>query len=170
MSSKKSENKPLKKTDKKSDEKIALLQEENDKLKELAARAQADLQNAKSRMEKEASASRIFAEENLLKGLLPTIDNFQRAFTHLPEDISSHDWVKGLQAVENAFLLELSSVGLKKMESLGQVVNPHIHDVLQEGEGEKGIITEVFEEGYLLHEKVLRPAKVMVGNGENEAM
>lgn len=144
------------------------VKEELERLKELAARAQADLQNAKGRMEKEAQEMRTYAVESMVGRLLPTVDNFQRAFAHLPEDLKDHDWVKGLQAVEQAFIRELSDVGLHQIESLGQPINPEHHEVLQAGPGEKDVITEVFDEGYLLHEKVLRPAKVKVGDGTDD--
>mgnify|MGYP001183056300 CR=1 FL=1 len=140
-------------------------EQELDRLKELAARAQADLQNAKGRMEKEAQQIRSYAVEGMLLRLLPTVDNFQRAFSHLPEDLKDHDWVNGLQVMEQAFIKELGEVGLTQIESLGQQVDPELHEVLQAGPGEKDIITEVFEEGYLLHDKVLKPAKVVVGDG-----
>jgi len=144
---------------------LEVVRQELERLKDLAARAQADLQNAKVRMDKEAQEMRTYAVESMLRRLLPTVDNFQRAFAHLPEDLSDHDWVKGLQAVELAFITELSDVGLQQIESLGQPVNAEQHEVLQAGPGEKDVITEVFEEGYLLHDKILRPAKVKVGDG-----
>lgn len=142
----------------------ALLQE-NAKLKDLAARAQADLQNAKSRLDKEAGDSRKYASEGLLRTLLPTIDNFQRAFAHLPEDLQEHEWVKGVQAVEQAFMNDVQAAGLQRMNSLGEPSDPQLHEILQMGPGEEGVVTEVFEEGYVLHDKVLRPAKVKVGDG-----
>ena len=67
---------------------------------ELAGRAQADLQNAKDRMQKEGEELRKFALENTLLLLLPTIDNFQRAFEHLPEDLEGNEWVGGVIAIE----------------------------------------------------------------------
>jgi molecular chaperone GrpE len=140
-------------------------QQEAQRLKELAARSQADLQNARGRMEKEAQDMRTFALEGIVRRLLPTVDNFQRAFAHLPEDLKDHDWVQGLQATEQAFLKELSDAGLSHIESLGQPVNADHHEVLQTGPGEKDKVIEVYEEGYLLHDKVLRPAKVQVGDG-----
>lgn len=135
------------------------------KLKDMAARAQADLQNAKARMEKEAQDIRSFAMQGLLEKLLPTIDNFARAFDHLPEELQDHDWVKGLQATEQQLMADLASVGLTKIESLGQMVDPNLHEVLQTAEGEKDTVVQVLEEGYSLNGKVIRAAKVVVGNG-----
>jgi len=144
-------------------------QQEAERLKELAGRSQADLQNARSRMEKEARDMRAFALEGIVLKLLPTVDNFRRAFAHLPEDLQGNDWVRGLQATEQAFLKQLSDVGLTHIECLGQPVNAEQHEVLQVGQGEKDVVTDVFEEGYLLGGKVLRPAKVRSGDGTQAA-
>ena len=137
------------------------------RLKEMAARAQADLQNAKERLERDAAAMRSFAVAGLLTQLLPTLDNLQRAFDHLPEELVEHDWVKGVKAVEEHLMAELASAGLSKVTALGEVVDAEKHEVLQTGPGEQNRITEVFEEGYELNGKVLRPAKVKVGDGSN---
>ena len=145
---------------------IEALQDECDRLKDLAARAQADLQNAKIRMQREAEDLRKYALEGLVMQLLPTVDNFQRAFAHLPEDLAQHDWAKGVQAVEQDFIRVLTAAGLSKIESMGQAVDPHKHEVLQTENKEKDVITQVFEEGYEYAGKVLRPAKVQVGTGE----
>jgi molecular chaperone GrpE len=74
--------------------------------------------------------------------------------------------VKGLQATEQQLVSDLASVGLKQIESLGQPVDPQKHEVLQADEGEKDIVVQVLDEGYELNGKVIRPAKVVVGNGE----
>jgi molecular chaperone GrpE len=135
------------------------------KMKDLAARSQADLQNAKARMERERAELAAFALEAMLKKLLPTIDSFQRAFQHLPEDLKSHEWVKGVIAIERQLLKELETAGLQRMSSIGSVVDPQRHEVLQQGPGEKDVVTAVFEEGYEMHGKVLRPATVKAGDG-----
>ncbi|KKW37300.1 MAG: Protein GrpE [Candidatus Peribacteria bacterium GW2011_GWC2_54_8] len=140
--------------DSKCQQELSAVTKELERLKEMAGRAQADLQNARERMRREAQEVRAFALE---------------AFAHLPEELKNHDWVKGLQAMEQAFIKELSDVGLQQIASLGKPVNPAYHEVLQAGPGEKDVITEVFEEGYLLREKVLRPAKVKVGDGTENA-
>lgn len=135
------------------------------KMKDLAARAQADLQNAKARAEREATDLRMFASESILRKILPTLDNFQRAFLHIPSDLTSNEWVKGVQAIESELMRHVSDVGLKRMNSLGEVVDPARHEVLSVGPGEADKVVDVFEEGYELHGKVLRPAKVKAGDG-----
>lgn len=135
------------------------------KLKDIAARAQADLQNAKARVERDAEDLRKFASESIVRRMLPTLDNFQRAFVHIPEELQNHEWVRGVTAIESDLMRSMSDVGLKRMKSLGEVSDPHRHEVLSIGPGTEGVVTEVFEEGYELHGKVLRPAKVKVGDG-----
>lgn len=150
-----------------------VLQQEAEKLraevqqfKELAARAQADLQNARARMGKEAEEMRIFASELLIRQLLPTISNLRRACRHLPADLASHEWVKGVLSTEQEMMRQLKSIGLESMDAMGKAVDPLSHEVLLAREGEEGKILEVIEEGYLFRGKVLRPAKVVVGSGE----
>lgn len=141
------------------------LRTEAARLKDIAGRAQADLQNAKDRLERERQDVAKFALAGAMTKMLPTLDNLQRAFQHLPEDLKHHEWVKGIVAIEGDFVRVLSELGLKRMESMGQTLDPTRHDVLQTGPGEKDTILEVFEEGYELNGKVLRPAKVRVGDG-----
>lgn len=146
-----------------------MLQAELQKFKELAARAQADLQNAKMRVERERSEVGAFATEEVLRRILPTLDNFRRAFVHLPSEFEGHEWVKGLRATEQEFFRQLEAVGLKRMSSADSLVDPSKHEVLMTGPGEAGKILEVFEEGYELNGKVLRPAKVRVGQEQGSS-
>lgn len=139
------------------------------KLADIAGRAQADLQNAKARLEKNAEELRTYAAEGVLLRLLPVIDNFQRAFQHLPEDLKTHEWVKGVAAVEQELLRQVGELGLKKIDALGKPVDPAKHEVLLQGPGEQGIVTEVLQDGYELHGRVLRPAKVKAGDETGHA-
>jgi molecular chaperone GrpE len=71
--------------------------------------------------------------------------------------------VKGIVAIEQDFLRQVGDMGLRRFESLGQALDAERHEVLMQGDGQAGVITEVLEEGYELHGKVVRPAKVKVG-------
>lgn len=142
---------------------VTALKEQVAKLTDLAARAQADLQNAKVRMQKDGDEIRKYATETVIKKLLPVIDNFQRGFSHLPKELAGNEWVNGITAIELSLMKELGEMGLKRMESKGQQVDTARHEVITVGPGKEGEITEVFEEGYELNGKVIRPAKVRVG-------
>ncbi|OIO53051.1 nucleotide exchange factor GrpE [Candidatus Peregrinibacteria bacterium CG1_02_54_53] len=142
------------------------LKQEADRLKDIAGRAQADLQNAKERLERERQDVGKFALAGALTRLLPTIDNFQRAFQHLPQELSVNDWVKGVAAIEQELVKQVTDLGLQKINALGQPLDPAKHEVLQTGPGEQDTVIEVFEEGYEFNGRILRPAKVKVGDGQ----
>lgn len=148
---------------------LEALRQEANRLKDIAGRAQADLQNAKERLERERQDVAKFALAGAMTKMLPTLDNLQRAFLHLPEDIKNHEWVKGIQAIENDLMRVLTDLGLKRMESLGQTLDSARHEVLQTGPGEQSKVIESFEEGYEFNGRVLRPAKVRVGDGTVKA-
>ncbi|MEQ1849798.1 MAG: nucleotide exchange factor GrpE [Candidatus Peribacteraceae bacterium] len=141
------------------------LLKELERYKEVASRSQAELLNAKARMEKEAGELRKFVAEGVILKLLPTIDNLQRAIQHLPEDLQKNEWVKGVVSTEQQLLKELESLGLRRFESLGQTIDSEKHEVLMQGAGETGMVIEVLSDGYELNGKVIRPAKVKAGGG-----
>ncbi len=135
------------------------------KLTDMAARAQADLQNAKGRMQRDREELGRFATENVVRLLLPVLDHFRRAVEHLPKDRKDDEWTKGVLAIEQEFFRVLSELGLARMEVLGAQVDTARHEVLSVGPGAEGEVTEVFEDGYEIAGKVIRPAKVKVGDG-----
>ncbi len=145
------------------EKKIAELTEQLKKSSDIASRAQAELQNAKARLEREAGELRKFASEAVLMRLLPTIDNLQRALKHLPKDLEKNEWVRGIVAVEQDFLKQVGDMGLKRFESVGQKIDAERHEVLMQVKGDEGKVVEVLEDGYELHGKVVRPAKVKAG-------
>ncbi len=149
--------------------KITELTEQLKKATDVASRAQAELQNAKARQEREAGELRKYASEAVLMKLLPTIDNLQRALKHLPKELESSEWVKGIVALEQQFIKQVSDMGLKRFESVGQPLDAERHEVLMQGAGDAGKVVEVIEDGYELHGKVVRPAKVKVGDGAKAA-
>lgn len=147
------------------EKKVLELSEQLRKASEVASRAQAELQNAKIRLEREATEMRKFAAEAVLLKFLPTIDNLQRALKSLPKDLEANGWVKGIVALEQEFLKQVGEMGLKRFESLGQPIDSSRHEVLMQGAGVADTVVEVLEDGYELHGKVVRPAKVKAGGG-----
>lgn len=131
------------------------------RLTDIAARAQADLQNFKMRMERDASDLRVFVQSGMLLKIIPILDDLRRAMNHAPSR-------EGLEHILGKLEKVLSDAGAKKIEAVGKPVDPLRHEVINSGPGEKGIITAVHEEGYELSGRVLRPAKVQVGDGKNE--
>lgn len=142
--------------------------DELSQMTETAKRVVADFQNYKRRVEEEKKSWAIFANLELIKNLLPIFDNFKRAQTHAPKDANEETmkWLEGIGMSINQLEKLLQDFGVKKIESLGQKFNPDFHEALAQDKGEKDMVIEELESGYTLGDKVLRHAKVKVGNGE----
>jgi molecular chaperone GrpE len=125
-----------------------------------------ELQNFKRRAEEEKISFIHFANANFILELLPALDNAHRALEHAPEDPKLQEWVNGATATLKQFETLFKEKGLKTIETTNQSFNPEYHEALLVENGPKNIIMKELEKGYLLNERVLRRAKVSVGNGE----
>ena len=132
-------------------------------------RAQADFINYKRRIEQERQDYAAFASAGLAQALLPVLDDLERALKAIPPDFADHDWVEGVKAVERKFRTSLESQGVKQIEALGQPFDPNFHEAARRAEGPEGIVIEEYQKGYMLNDKLLRPARVVVGSGEEQA-
>lgn len=135
-------------------------------LKDQLLRSAADFDNAKKRLLKEREEFIKFSQENLIRELLPVLDNFDRALAHLPEtkDPSVKGVIAGIQMVFKQISEILKNQGLKRLETAGKTFDPHCHEAVgyvEKGGREDEIIEEV-EPGYMLHDRLLRAAKVRV--------
>jgi molecular chaperone GrpE len=131
-------------------------------------RAQADFINYKRRTEQERQEFARFANADLVLSLLPVLDDLDRALEHIPPKFARNDWVEGVRAVARKFRSTLEAQGVKPIEALGQPFDPNFHEALRQDRGQEGIVIEEYQKGYTLHDKLLRPARVVVGNGEPE--
>lgn len=131
-----------------------------------AKRAIADLQNYKKQAEEEKSRLINLGEVEVLKQLMPVIDNFSLAFTHIPKDSQNNDWIKGIQQIQTQLLSIFKNIGLEEIPSVGFACDPHLHEAISIIPGEKNQIIHEIEKGYTFNGKVLKASKVIVGNGE----
>ncbi len=140
--------------------------EENEELQrvtELAKRAMADLQNLKRRQEEEKIHWIRMANADLMKKLLPILDNLDLAKKHMPE--GAEGWYKGIEMSINQLQQTMQDAGLTPFETVGQPFDPEKHEAITQGPGEKDTIIEEFEKGYILGDRIIRHAKVKVGDG-----
>jgi molecular chaperone GrpE len=135
------------------------------KMKDIAQRALADLQNFKRKADEERPNLVGIGQVGILMDLLPVLDNFKRAFNHIPTDLSENEWVKGVSQIEKQFISIINSVGLQEIPSIGQPADPNLHEVVTTAPGEKDQIVSEIEKGYTFKNKVLRASKVVVGQG-----
>ena len=131
-------------------------------------RAQADFINYKRRSEKEKEDARNFADSTLIRGLLPIIDDLERALAAIPPRQTKLGWIEGIKLIERKLKTTLEAQGISPIEALGEPFDPHFHEALMQGKGEEGIVVEEIQKGYMLHDRVIRPSKVVVGSGESD--
>ena len=147
-------------------QKIEALTQKNAELETNWKRAAADLLNFRKQAEVERASSMKFANEKILNALLPILDNFERAAAHTPAELKDNEWAKGIAAIEAQLATVLTSFGLEKIAAgIGDAVDPNQHELIATGPGAINTITEIFEAGYKLGNKILRATKVRVGNG-----
>jgi molecular chaperone GrpE len=131
-------------------------------------RAQADFINYKRRTEEERQDFNNFANASLILSLLPVVDDLERALDAVPPKYKKSDWIEGIRLVERKFKTILEGQGVKPIKAYGEAFNPNFHEALRQDKGKEGVVIEEFQKGYMMHDKLLRPAKVVVGNGEEE--
>ncbi len=165
---------------------LTLLQSEIERLSEALAeaeakaaqnldgwqRAQASFVNYRKRAEAEKNEWQTYANAGLLTRLLPVLDDFNRAFTNIPADNTCQNWLGGIQLVMQKLQRLLEIEGVKPIEiQSGQPFDPYFHEAVQYLEvpdAADGAIIAEMQRGYLLAERVLRPAMVIVAKQPSE--
>ncbi len=125
-------------------------------------RALADFDNFKKRVAIEQDNFVQFANENLIKELLPALDNFERAF----KTVKSHkdEFIKGMALVKKQLEDGLKKFGVTEIESLGKPYDPNFHEAIIQKESDKpeNTVIEEMQKGYTLNGRLIRPSMVIV--------
>ena len=146
---------------KKLEEKEKKAQENHDRLLRMAA----DLDNYKKRAAKEKEEWVRFANEDLLKAVLPFADNLERAVSHSENTKDVQSLVDGVKLTIQQFLQALTKFGVSRFESVGKPFDPAVHEAMLVVETDKEKphhVLQEFQKGYLLNDRLLRPATVSV--------
>lgn len=145
-----------------------LLEEERAKSAEYLdswRRAAADFSNYKKRSEKDAGEMTKFTNQMLISRLLPVLDDFDRAFQTLPENVRGLTWIEGIMLISRKLHAIVESEGLTPIEAEGKPFDPNIHEAVIHEESEThedGTVISELQKGYRLHDRVLRPTLVKV--------
>jgi molecular chaperone GrpE len=129
-------------------------------------RLAADFENYKRRTRQELGDRTQYANEELLRKLLPILDNLRRAMEHAPEG-ADRNWFDGLRMVMRQFEDTLQAQGISTIPAVGEKFDPSKHEAIaseETDEHEEGTIVEEMQPGYRLHERVLRPTLVKVAH------
>lgn len=145
-------------------EELQALTDEKNQIEDRLLRLQAEFDNFKRRTEKERIAERKYKSQDIITELLPVLDNFERALnTEVTEE--SKGFVEGIQMVYNQFTEALKSQGVETIEAVDQEFDPNLHHAVMQVEDEavaSNVVVEELQKGFLLKDKVIRPAMVKV--------
>jgi molecular chaperone GrpE len=125
-------------------------------------RSQAEFINYKNRVQRDREADYASMKGDILKKVLPVLDDLERALANRPEDSS---WASGMELIARKFQNILEAEGVKRIEAKGQPFDPNFHEAISSEPSEdveSGHVIDVVQSGYMLGERVIRPAMVRV--------
>ena len=138
---------------------------------DLFLRERAENENFKRRMQREKSEAIRFANEPLMRDILPVLDNLQRAVTHAQSSGGGQSLIDGVSLVARTFLETLEKHGINRVSAKGQIFDPTKHEAMAQVESADVLPNTVVDEytpAYMLHSRLLRPALVTVAKAPEE--
>jgi molecular chaperone GrpE len=143
---------------------IAELEQHIAELTEALQRERADVINVRRRHEEQIVGLKTMVKANVVRELLPVIDNLERSLKHVPKDLAGNDYVKGVQAVVKQFEKSLADLGVERIKTVGEVFDPRYHEAvhMEDGTGTVERVSEELQAGYKLDEEIIRHAMVRV--------
>ena len=167
--------KDLNKSNSKINNDLALSKKKIKDLEDQLLRSLADNENLRKRHEKEIQDSVRYSAKNFAYSLLSVVDNFQRAFNSIPKDLENDNVFKnliiGINAVEKELHDTFEKNGVKMFNSLNEKFNPDLHQAISKVHNEKvpeGRIVEEMQKGFMIGDRLLRPAMVVVSMGPDK--
>ncbi|HBI80606.1 MAG TPA: nucleotide exchange factor GrpE [Bacteroidales bacterium] len=149
------------------EDKLAELTAQLEEMKDKYLRLTAEFDNYRKRTLKEKTDILKYASEEVLKDILPVIDDFDRALKVIDTANDLNAVKEGISLIANKFNDFLKSKGVKEIDAIGKDLDTDLHEAITkipvQDEDQKGKIVEVIQKGYLLHDKVMRFSKVVVG-------
>jgi molecular chaperone GrpE len=129
-------------------------------------RATADFQNYKRRTEEERQKNALYANLALVLNVLPIYDDLERALTNLDVKLAGLQWVEGVRQIARKFQGALEVSGVKEIAAEGEDFDPNLHEAIAQDEGDAHKVVRVVQKGYMMGDRVIRPAMVIVGRGD----
>lgn len=146
-------------------EKARELKKECERDYDLYLRSQAEMENMKKRNRKEKEDYLKFANESLIKDMLPVLDNLAKALAHSESENNVHALKEGIRLTLKGLKDTLSKSGLEEVQALGEAFDPCYHEAVSEMEdpqAEAGTVLTELQKGYVLNNRLIRPAMVVV--------
>jgi molecular chaperone GrpE len=143
---------------------LELLQQQVEELTAAMQRERADAINMRRRHEEQVASLKNTVKANVIRELLPIVDNFERALKHVPVDLADNDYIKGVQSVVKQFEKTLKDLGVERIKTVGEPFDPRWHEAvaMEEGDGVQEVVSDELQAGYHLGDEVIRHAMVRV--------
>lgn len=140
------------------------LQAQIEQLTEALQRERADATNIRRRHDEQLSGLQTTVKADVIRDLLPVIDNFERALKHVPADLEGNDFIKGVQGIVKQFEKTLADIGVSRIKTVGGPFDPRFHEAvsMEDGDGAEEVVSEELQAGYQLGDEVIRHAMVRV--------
>lgn len=150
------------------EDRIAALEAENQQLRDKALRAVAEVENVRRRAESERMQTLEYANERLLKEILPIVDDFERSIDAGGKARDFESFFRGVEMINGNLAKVLERVGVRRMDPIGKPFDVHLHEAVmrQPSDAAEDTVIAVVEAGYTYHDRVLRHAKVIIAAGE----
>lgn len=149
--------------------KLTDTEEEAKKNYDLYMRTYAEMENIKKRGIKEREELAKYANESVIKEILPVIDNLDKAISHARDDENSSALVEGLELTRGSLMKALEKAGVKEVEALGKPFDPNFHESVSQQIDDTvapGHIIMEMQKGYLLNGRLMRPSMVVISQGK----
>jgi len=150
--------------------KLSETQEEAQNNYDLYMRTYAEMENIKKRGIKEREELGKYANESLIKEILPVIDNLEKAISHARDDENSSALVEGLELIRDALMKTLEKAGLEGVEAFGKSFDPNFHEAVSKQKDDTvapGHVMIELQKGYVLNGRLIRPSKVVISSGKD---
>lgn len=140
------------------------LQEQIDQLTEALLRERADSANIRRRHDEQIGSLKELVKVNVVRDLLPVIDNCERLLHHINTDSGAKPWKQGVEQIVRQMQKALADMGVERIKTVGEVFDPTFHEAvaMEDGDGTVEVVSEELQSGYILEDHVIRHAMVRV--------
>jgi molecular chaperone GrpE len=145
-------------------EDVIVLEQQIAELTAALQRERADATNIRRRHDEHIAGLKNMIKANVVRDLLPVIDNFERALKHVPKELEHNDYIKGVNVVVKQFEKTLAELGVERIKTTGEPFDPRYHEAvsMEDSDGTTEMVSEESQAGYRLGDEVIRHAMVRV--------
>lgn len=145
-------------------QKLKELEKQITELTDALQRERADVINVRRQHDEQVARLKELVKTDVVRELLPVIDNFERALKHVPKELQTNDYIKGVQGIVKQFEKTLELMGVRRIKTVGEVFNPTYHEAvtMEDGEGTVEKVSEELQAGYTFGDEIIRHAMVKV--------